>query len=42
MKVVHTDGTVDYVDSNAIGGDAAEMPEGYFKSIQFIGTVVVR
>lgn len=41
LKVVHTDGTVDYVDNKAVGGDAAEMPEGYFRSAQFIGTVVV-
>jgi hypothetical protein len=41
LKVVHTDGTVNYVDNKAIGGDAAGMPKGYFKSPQFIGTVAV-
>ncbi|KAI8627941.1 trichothecene efflux pump [Xylariaceae sp. FL1651] len=40
VKVVHTDGTIDYVDRNAVGGDAAEMPDGYFTSPQFIGTVL--
>ena len=42
LKVVHTDGTVNFVDNRAIGGDAAGMPKGYFRSPQFIGTVVVR
>lgn len=41
LKVVHTDGTINYVDNKAVGGDSAEMPEGYFRSVQFIGTVVV-
>lgn len=41
-KVVHADGTIDYVDTHALGGDAHEMPTGYYKSPQFIGTVVVR
>jgi hypothetical protein len=41
LRVVHTDGTVNYVDNKAVGGDAAGMPKGYFKSPQFIGTVVV-
>ncbi|KAI1854215.1 hypothetical protein JX265_000619 [Neoarthrinium moseri] len=42
LKVVHTDGTVNYVDHNAVGGDAAAMPEGYFRSVEFIGTVVAQ
>jgi hypothetical protein len=29
------------VDTHAIGGDAAQMPEGYYWSPQFIGTVIV-
>lgn len=41
-KVVHADGTVDYVDAQAIGGELESMPRGYFMSPQFIGTVVVR
>lgn len=40
VKFVHTDGTVDNVDTHAIGGELEEMPKGYFRSIQFIGTVV--
>lgn len=40
-KVVHADGTVNYVDAKAIGGDMEELPKGYFRSPQFIGTVVV-
>lgn len=40
-KVVHTDGTIDYIDAKAIGGDVEEMPRGYFWSPQFIGTVTV-
>ncbi|KAI0174313.1 trichothecene efflux pump [Pestalotiopsis sp. NC0098] len=42
LKVVHTDGTINYVDNKAVGGDSAEMPEGYFRSVQFIGTVVAQ
>ncbi|KAH6955725.1 trichothecene efflux pump [Ilyonectria sp. MPI-CAGE-AT-0026] len=38
-KVVHADGTVDYVDVGAVGGDFDEMPKGYFLSAKFIGTV---
>ena len=40
-KVVHADGTTDYVDAKAIGGDYEEMPKGYFLSPQFVGTVTV-
>lgn len=40
-KVVHADGTIDYVDAHAIGGEMEAMPRGYFMSPQFIGTVVV-
>ncbi|KAI1320317.1 trichothecene efflux pump [Xylariaceae sp. FL0255] len=40
LKVVMTDGTVNYVDRKAIGGDAQEMPEGYFTSLAFILTVL--
>jgi hypothetical protein len=39
--VVHTDGTVDYIDANAIGGEMQDMPKGYFRSLPFLGTVVV-
>lgn len=41
VQTVHTDGTVDYVDALALGGDAGQMPKGYFWSVQFIGTVIV-
>lgn len=37
----HVDGTIDMVDKRAIGGDVEDLPEGYFRSPQFIGTVVV-
>ena len=40
VKTVHTDGTIDLVDTHAIGGELAQMPAGYFRSVQFIGTVV--
>lgn len=40
-KVVHADGTIDYIDKNAIGGEVNVMPDGYFRSPQFIGTVAV-
>ena len=41
VEKVHGDGTVDKVDKRAIGGDLDELPPGYFRSPQFIGTVVV-
>ena len=41
VQTLHQDGTVDYVDTHAIGGDLGEMPPGYYYSIQFIGTVIV-
>lgn len=40
-KVTHADGTVDYIDLKAIGGDYAKMHRGYFRSPQFIGTLTV-
>lgn len=41
IQTVHKDGTVDYVDTHAIGGELDQMPDGYFYSFQFIGTVTV-
>jgi len=41
IQQMHADGTVDFVDTHAIGGDLEQMPKGYFLSFQFIGTVVV-
>lgn len=40
-KVVHADGTIDYIDAHVLGGELNVMPKGYFKSPQFIGTVMV-
>jgi hypothetical protein len=40
VETIHADGTVDMVDTHAIGGELDEMPKGYFRSVQFIGTVV--
>lgn len=40
VETVHTDGTVDLVDTHAIGGELNEMPSGYFRSVNFIGTVI--
>jgi hypothetical protein len=42
QAVVHADGTVTYVDVHAIGGDVQDMPKGYFRSLPFLGTVLVR
>lgn len=41
-KVVHTDGTIDYIDARAIGGDVDELPKGYFLTPSFIGTVTAQ
>lgn len=40
-KVLHADGTVDLMDTSALGGELDTMPAGYFRSPQFIGTVTV-
>ncbi|KAL2851411.1 fungal trichothecene efflux pump [Aspergillus pseudodeflectus] len=40
--VVHTDGTVDYIDADAIGGEMQDMPKGYFRSLPFLGTVLAQ
>lgn len=40
-KVVYADGTVEYVDKHALGGDFDQMPVGYYKSPQFLGTLAV-
>jgi hypothetical protein len=39
VETVHKDGTIDLVDTHAIGGELGEMPKGYYRSAQFIGTV---
>ncbi|KAF6810260.1 trichothecene efflux pump [Colletotrichum sojae] len=41
-KVIHADGTVDYIDSKAVGGDYGAMPPGYFRSPQFLGTLTAQ
>ncbi|KAL4926323.1 trichothecene efflux pump [Aspergillus undulatus] len=42
QAVVHTDGTVTYVDVHAIGGEMEDMPKGYFRSLPFLGTVLAQ
>ena len=41
VERVHVDGTVDLIDTKAIGGEVDELPAGYFRTPQFIGTVLV-
>jgi hypothetical protein len=41
IKTVHEDGTVDFVDAHAVGGDFEDMPKGYFYSLSFIMTFTV-
>ncbi|KAK8102197.1 hypothetical protein PG984_015343 [Apiospora sp. TS-2023a] len=40
VEKTHIDGTVDYVSADVLGGEVTELPAGYFRSAQFIGTVV--
>lgn len=42
VELVHTDGTIDLVDTRAVGGNVNDLPKGYFWSAQFVGTVLVR
>ncbi|CAK7200733.1 hypothetical protein SEUCBS139899_003432 [Sporothrix eucalyptigena] len=39
-KVAHLDGTVDYIDVRAVGGDLESMPAGYYYSPKFLGSFV--
>lgn len=41
VQIVHQDGSVDFVDRTTLGGALHQMPEGYFHSVQFVGTVIV-
>ncbi|KAK7421279.1 hypothetical protein QQZ08_009995 [Neonectria magnoliae] len=41
-KVVFADGTIEYVDKHALGGDFEDMPVGYYKSPQFLGTLAAQ
>ncbi|KAF4954933.1 hypothetical protein FGADI_4933 [Fusarium gaditjirri] len=36
------DGTVEYVDKNALGDELDRMPDGYYRSPQFIGTLTAQ
>jgi hypothetical protein len=40
-KIIMADGTVEYVDKNALGDELDRMPDGYYRSPQFIGTLAV-
>lgn len=42
VELTHSDGTVDLVDTRAVGGNVNDLPKGYFWSAQFVGTVLVR
>jgi hypothetical protein len=41
VKRVHQDGTVDFIDAHAVGGDLEEMPAGYYVTPNFIFTFIV-
>lgn len=41
VEKTHVDGTVDLIDTKALGGDLAEMPPGYYYSLHFLGTFMV-
>ena len=41
VKRVHQDGTVDFIDAHAVGGDLDEMPAGYYVTPNFIFTFIV-
>ncbi|KAF4465823.1 trichothecene efflux pump [Fusarium albosuccineum] len=41
-KIVFADGTVEYVDKNALGGEVDKMPMGYYTSFQFLGTLAAQ
>ncbi|KAH7175466.1 fungal trichothecene efflux pump [Dactylonectria macrodidyma] len=41
-KVVFADGTVEYVDKHALGGEYDSMPVGYYRSPQFLGTLAAQ
>lgn len=40
-KIIMADGTVEYVDKNALGDDLHQMPYGYYCSPQFLGSLAV-
>lgn len=41
VQTVLQDGSIDFVGRKALGGPLHQMPEGYFRSVQFVGTVAV-
>lgn len=41
-QLKHVDGTIAFVDTKVIGGDYKAIPPGYFRSLQFLGTLMVR
>lgn len=41
-EIIMADGTIEYVDKNAFGHELDRMPNGYYRSTQFIGTLAVR
>ena len=41
VKRVHQDGTVDFIDAKAVGGDVEELPAGYYLTPNFIFTFLV-
>jgi hypothetical protein len=42
VQTVHQDGSVDFEDRNALGGALHQMSDGYFRSVQFVGIVIMR
>ncbi|RKL24993.1 hypothetical protein BFJ72_g14182 [Fusarium proliferatum] len=38
-EIIMADDTVEYVDKNAFGDELDRMPNGYYRSPQFIGTL---
>ncbi|EXK98709.1 hypothetical protein FOQG_01520 [Fusarium oxysporum f. sp. raphani 54005] len=41
-EIIMADGTVEYVDKNAFGDELDRMPNGYYRSPQFIGTLAAQ
>ncbi|WKT47637.1 MFS transporter superfamily [Fusarium oxysporum f. sp. vasinfectum] len=41
-EIIMADGTVEYVDKNAFGDELNRMPNGYYRSPQFIGTLAAQ
>ncbi|KAF9768778.1 hypothetical protein IL306_013874 [Fusarium sp. DS 682] len=41
-KIIMADGTVEYVDKNVLGDELHRMPNGYYRSPQFLGTLAAQ